>query len=244
MQTARVYTPQPLAVGAGLSLEPAASHHLLQVLRLKPGAQLLVFNGDGHDYTARLLAAGRRSARLQLLQRSPPEPPPRLMLDLGLCLSKGDRMDFAVQKSVELGVSLVTPLLSERCMVRLPRQRMQKRLQHWRAVAIAACEQSGRRRLPQLNDTALLPDWLALPVDGHSLLLDPNASITLAQLPPPDGGVRLLIGPEGGLSEAERLQADALGFSAVRLGPRVLRTETAPLAAIAAIQVLWGDFSS
>lgn len=243
MRSVRIYTPQYLAVGAGLSLEPAASHHLLQVLRLKTGTQLLVFNGDGHDYTARLLESDRRSARLLLLQQSVTEPPPRLLLDLGLSLSKGDRMDFAVQKSVELGVSLITPLLSERCAVRLPPQRMQKRLQHWRAVATAACEQSGRRRLPQVNETARLPDWLALPADGHDILLDPSASITLAQLPPPAGRVRLLTGPEGGLSEAERQQADAHGFRSVRLGPRVLRAETAPLAAIAAMQVLWGDYS-
>lgn len=238
----RIYTGQPLQAGAELSLEETAVRHLVQVLRLKTGAEVSLFNGDGHDYSARLREVSRRSARAVVETRGEVEAEPALKIHLGIGLSKGDRMDFAVQKAVELGVSQITPLITERCVVRLPGERLEKKLQHWRQVVISACEQCGRRRIPQCHEVATLPDWLAHGAIGSGLLLDHRSEHSLPQLDPPAGMLSLLIGPEGGLSETERTLAGTAGFNGVRLGPRVLRTETAPLAAIAAIQALWGDF--
>jgi 16S rRNA (uracil1498-N3)-methyltransferase len=160
-------------------------------------------------------------------------------LQLGLGISKGERMDFAVQKAVELGVAAITPLFTERCMVKLDSTRLAKRHEHWWGILVSACEQSGRRRLPVLHPAAGLTDWLENASPG--LLLDHRAGQGLSQLPRPAGGLSLLVGPEGGLSGHEREQARHAGLVGVRMGPRVMRTETAPLAAIAAMQVLWGD---
>ena len=244
MRRIRIYTRQPLSSGDIVELETDAAHHLVQVLRLKPGQLVVLFNGDGHEFGANLVATGKRSARLQLLQRSEVEPEPPLAIHLGLGLSRGERMDLAVQKSVELGVQAITPLFTEHCGVRLSPQRLERRLSHWRAIAISACEQSGRCRLPTLEPPVLLSCWLAQPGTESGIMLDHRSPTSLAQIPRPAGRVRLLVGPEGGLSEQERLLARNKGFSAARLGPRVLRTETAPLAAIAAVQMLWGDFAA
>jgi len=244
MRRIRIYTPQSLNSGEITELKADAAHHLVQVLRLKPGMQLTLFNGDGHEHSARLLEVGKRTARLQLLQRSETEPQPELTIHLGLGLSRGERMDFAIQKSVELGVHTVTPLITEHCGVRISQERMGKRLRHWQAVVVSACEQSGRCRLPRLEDISTLPHWLEAADAGNGVLLDHRSSRCLDQLPRPSARVRLLIGPEGGLSKRERLLAQRSGFTAARLGPRVLRTETAPLAAIASIQMLWGDFAA
>lgn len=151
-------------------------------------------------------------------------------------------MDFAIQKAVELGVTRITPLLSERCVVRLPTERMQRRIEHWQGVVVAACEQSGRRRLPLLEPTREFGYWESAPGIGYGIVLDHRAQDTLDRLPPPEEEVSLLVGPEGGWSENERERMLAAGFRGARLGPRILRTETAPLAAIAALQMLWGDF--
>lgn len=242
MPPPRIYTGQPLQTGTELSLEATAVRHLVQVLRLKPGAEVSLFNGDGYDYTGRLTEVSRRSALAVVESRGEAEAEPALQIHLGIGLSKGDRMDFAIQKAVELGISGITPLISEHCVVRLPAERLEKKLQHWRQVVIAACEQCGRRRIPRCHEIATLPDWLASGATGYGLLLDHRSERSLPQLNPPARKVSLLIGPEGGLSETEQALASTAGFNGVRLGPRVLRTETAPLAAIAAIQALWGDF--
>lgn len=244
MRRIRIYTPQPLTAGQITELEADAARHLVQVLRLKPGMQVTLFNGDRHEYSARLIEAGKRSAKLQLLQRSQGESLPRLAIHLGLGLSRGERMDFAVQKSVELGVHAITPLLTEHCAVKLSPQRRGQRLRHWRAIAVSACEQSGRCIVPQLDDITSLPLWLKASAGESRILLDHRSPLSLDQLPRPTERIRLLVGPEGGLSEGERLLAQRSGFSAARLGPRVLRSETAPLAAIAAVQILWGDFAA
>lgn len=224
-------------------LEESPARHLVQVLRLKAGAAITLFNGDGHDYSAHLEEASRRTTRAKVDQRlEPAEAPAALPIHLAIGISKGERMDFAIQKAVELGVADITPLITERCVVRLPNDRQEKRLQHWQQVIIAACEQSGRRYIPALNNAMKLTDWLRSRTPSGGLLLDHRAEHALHELEPPKGEVALLIGPEGGLSADERTRAAAAGFTGVRLGPRVLRTETAPLAAIAAIQTLWGDF--
>jgi 16S rRNA (uracil1498-N3)-methyltransferase len=242
MRLPRVYTDQPLHLHLQLQLEGGASRHLAQVLRLKAGAEVILFDGDGRDYQARLLETGRRNVRVEITGRGDEEPPPLLRIHLGLGISRGERMDFSIQKAVELGVSRITPLLTERCEVRLPAERMQKRLKHWQGVVIAACEQSGRRRLPSLGPTRDLEQWSADNSDGYGIILDHRAPDTLDRLPPPDREVKLLIGPEGGWSGREREWMLAAGFRGARLGPRILRSETAPLAAIAAMQMLWGDF--
>jgi 16S rRNA (uracil1498-N3)-methyltransferase len=241
MRQPRIYLDQPIRAGSQILLPSGAAQHALGVLRLAPGARLTLFNGDGCDYQGRLLDGDRRKARVAVDNAGDPEPIPSLAVRLGIGISKGERFDLAIQKAVELGVSEVQPLFTERTVVRLAGERLAKREQHWWGVVIAACEQSGRRRLPQLAPATRMSDWLPQGQPA-GLLLDPAADRSLADLPEPSGTVTLLVGPEGGLSEVERTAAHHSGFMGVRLGPRILRTETAPLAAIAAIQTLWGDF--
>lgn len=220
-----------------------ASHHLLQVLRLRTGAALTLFNGDGRNYESVLIQCARKYARVAIAGRSELEQPPPLKINLGLGLSKGERMDFAVQKSVELGATYITPLITEHSVVRLSTERKQHRQEHWNRVAIAACGQSGRCRLPTINAILPLQEWLIESQDaGLGILLDHRSTKTLDRLECSAATVSLLIGPEGGLSNEECMLAHRYGFIGVRLGPRILRTETAPLAAISAIQMLWGDF--
>jgi len=244
MRIARIYTTQALASAELLTLEPAASRHLASVLRLGTGDTLTLFNGNGYDYSARVETLARDAARLRIGQAGPPEPTMPLRIRLALGVSKGERMDFALQKSVELGVCALQPLFTERSVVRLRDDRLHKRVQHWQGVIVAACEQSGRRRLPTLAQPQPLSNWLALEQEPATrLLLDHRGDYPLTALAPSsDATLTLLVGPEGGLARGERDAAIARGFTGVRLGPRVMRTETAPLAAIAAIQALWGDF--
>lgn len=242
MRHTRLFTTRPLIAGQSVTLEAAPSRHLTQVLRLGAGAALWLFNGDGRDFAARVVIPARGAVEVQVESAGELEAPPPLSITLAIGVSRAERMDFALQKAVELGVARLIPLFTERGVVRLSDQRLEKRMQHWRGIVIAACEQSGRRRLPGLAPAQWLGDWLDdAPAGG--LLLDPRGSRSLAQLTPPGGGeLLLLVGPEGGLSPVERQATASRDFVAVRLGPRVMRTETAPLAAIAAIQTLWGDF--
>lgn len=241
MRENRLYTTQPLAAGIDLTLESRPARHASQVLRLGQGDALVVFNGDGRDYRARVTQAGRGEFSVRTIDATDPEPLPALEIRLALGISRGERMDLAIQKSVELGAGAIQPLFTSRSVVRLHGDRLLKRAEHWLGVIIAACEQCGRRYLPSLTPAAFLDDWLQ---PGHpgGILLHHAAARTITELPPPARGLTLLVGPEGGLAADERDRAQALGFTPVRLGPRVMRTETAPLAAIAAIQALWGDF--
>lgn len=241
MREHRLFTDQPLALGAEVTLEPRPTRHALQALRLQSGDQTLLFNGDGRDYAAEVAEGARGALRVRVLRATEPEPIPRLSIGLALGISRGERMDLAIQKAVELGVSTIQPLFTGRSVVRLQGERLAKRAEHWLGVVIAACEQSGRRRLPALASTARLEEWLESQHSG-GILLHHAATRAITELPPPNAGLTLLVGPEGGLAPDERDRAQAAGFVPVRLGPRVLRTETAPLAAIAAIQTLWGDF--
>ena len=241
MPTPRIYVSIALSPGARILLPSAQARHVGQVLRLTPGAPLTLFNGDGHEYPARLLETSREATRLVVESRAEQEPKPPLAIHLAIGISKGERMDFALQKAVELGVDAITPLFTERSQVKLDAERLNKRLEHWRGIIVSACEQCGRRRLPTLHRPQPLEPWLMVQTAG-GLLLDPHASQALANLPPPLSEVTLLVGPEGGLSPSEHALAEHQGFRGTRLGPRILRTETAPLAAIAVIQALWGDF--
>ncbi len=245
MREPRVYTRQALDGGAEITLEASPARHLLKVLRLDRDAPLRLFNGDGIEFTARLTLASRDAVRARVLEISAREDPPELPLNLYLGISKGERMDFAIQKAVELGVSRIRPLFCSRSVVQLKGERLQRRLEHWQGVLVGACEQSGRCRLPQLDAPLDLPRAMAEPSGADCrLVLHQRGAQSLDRLQKPQQAVDLLIGPEGGLEQTELELAGGFGFKALRLGPRVLRTETAPLAALAAIQMLWGDFRS
>jgi 16S rRNA (uracil1498-N3)-methyltransferase len=240
MRISRLYLPLPLQSGETVSLDEDSAHYLRSVLRLKPGADLVVFNGEGGEFPARVLEAHREGVRLDLGERRERESESPLFTHLGLGISRGERMDLAIQKAVELGVSQLTPLFTEHCVVQLDAAKQAQRLKHWQGVVRSACEQCGRNRLPLISSPAHLDAWIGAQT-GARLLLHPVGGVSLSDLPRPDGAITLLSGPEGGFSEREREAAIAAGFTALRLGPRVLRTETAALAALAAIQTLWGD---
>lgn len=239
----RVYLDAPLALGRRIRLPAGQSQHLIGVLRLRPEAAISLFNGDGRDYGGRIVDADRSSAQVEIETISDPEPAPPIHVRVALGVAKGERFDFALQKVVELGAAEIVPLFTERSMVRLDGERLRRRQYHWSGVVLAACEQSGRRRLPHLVEATRLPDWLPRHHPG-ALLLSPDAELRLPDLSPAPSEVTLLVGPEGGLTDSERAAARGNGFTAVRLGPRILRTETAPIAAVAAVQALWGDFRS
>ncbi|NIR28359.1 MAG: 16S rRNA (uracil(1498)-N(3))-methyltransferase [Gammaproteobacteria bacterium] len=243
MPVPRVYLPQPLEVGSTVTLDDRAAKHVARVLRMRPGDALVLFNGDGGEREARLETLGRRvRARVErslLRQRESTLP-----VTLALGISRGERMDYAIQKAVELGAAALQPLLTARCVVRLEPERAARRLRHWEGVMVGACEQCGRNRLPELGAPLLLEDWLA--ASGRyalRLMLEPRGAQRLGDLTPPQGSVALLVGPEGGLTEGEHHAAAAHGFHGLRLGPRVLRTETAGVAALAALQAVWGDLA-
>ncbi len=243
MRIPRIYLPCPLAIGTEVELDDNAFRHAVQVLRLKDGYQLILFNGEGGEYPATLGPLSRRSARVKITGFIDNDRESPLATHLALGISKGERMDFALQKAVELGVNEITPLYTAHCVVNLDAKRLQKRLQHWQAIIIAACEQSGRNVLPQLHAPRPFDDWCRAVHAEMKLILDPRQNRQLASLARPQSAVLLTVGPEGGFSEQEIDQARAEGFTGLGLGPRVLRTETAALATLAAVQTLWGDLA-
>ena len=240
----RIHVPDALAPGAQVALPPAAAHHLARVLRASVGDDVIVFNG-GAEYAAAITRIDRNSVTVKLAAGAAVDRESPLECTLAQAISSGERMDITLQKAVELGVTAVQPLFTERSIVRLDAERSEKRVAHWRQVLIAACEQCGRNVVPALAAPLAFTDWLGTLAPAAArearLLLSPRASTRLAELPRP-ASVVLLAGSEGGLSEAETDLAQRYGFTALRLGPRVLRTETAALAALAAMNVLWGDF--
>jgi 16S rRNA (uracil1498-N3)-methyltransferase len=245
VRTTRIHVDADLQAGHELLLPAEPSAHLLRVLRLRPGSELTLFNGRGGEYAARLLGAARARARVaigahQAIER---ESPLRLTLLQGV--ARGERMDQIVQKATELGVQRIVPLGCEFSVVRLDAAKRAQRAVHWRSVAIAACEQCGRNR-PPLVEAATEPDAALAALgadDGLRLMLQPDSPATLAALAAGLRAAVLLVGPEGGLSGREQELARSAGFHACRLGPRVLRTETAPLAALSALQALAGDLA-
>lgn len=241
MRISRLYVNTPLSEGVNLRLEEESAHYLRTVLRLKKGFQLTVFNGDGHEYAAQVEVVSREGVWLVIGAGCFRDSESPLFTHLGLGISRGERMDFALQKAVELGVSRITPLLTEHCVVRLDEDKKGHRLHHWQRIIRSACEQSGRNRLPTLDEPLALDDWLEQPA-GLRLFLDPQGTVGLDCLTPHEGQVTLLSGPEGGFAEGERGRARDAGFTPIRLGPRILRTETAVLAALAAVQTIWGDW--
>jgi 16S rRNA (uracil1498-N3)-methyltransferase len=240
MRLTRVFLDQPLHPGERITLPSAQSQHLAQVLRVRSSQPIVLFNGEGRDYPAQIVRLDRAGVTAEVGPPGQAEPPARLRVRLGLGVSKGERMDFALQKSAELGVTRITPLFTARSVIRLDAERLARRRQHWQGVVTAACEQSGRRRLAEIAPPEPLDAWLASD-HPRPVVLDHRGAIPLMSLPAPNGELTLLVGPEGGLEPAEHALARAKGFTPVRLGPRILRTETAPLVALAVAQALWGD---
>ena len=243
MNLPRFYCPEALSPGAHIDLPEPVARHAVRVLRLPPGASVVLFDGRGGQYEARIEQIEKNRVGVSLGPWLDVECESTLAVTLIQAVQSGDKMDFTIQKAVELGVAGIVPVDSRRSVTRLSGERAAKRMAHWQGVAESACEQCGRNRVPQVASLEKLENWLARPAPdaGLRLILAPDAEFALADLPPARQ-VQMLIGAEGGLDLQEISAAREAGFQAVRLGPRVLRTETAALAALAAMQALWGDF--
>jgi 16S rRNA (uracil1498-N3)-methyltransferase len=241
MRVPRIYTSQPLQENAAVALEPGASQHLARALRMQVGDALLLFDGRGGQYPATITAVDRKRVTVTTATHQPTEVESPLRVHLAIGMSRGDRMDWVVQKATELGISAVTPLVTERTELKLRGERAEKKRVHWQQVAISACEQCGRNHIPGIAAPASLADWLAQCDAELRLVLHHRADPAPVAATP--ASVALLVGPEGGLSTDEIAAAEAAGFASLRLGPRVLRTETAPLAALAIIQSRCGDMA-
>jgi 16S rRNA (uracil1498-N3)-methyltransferase len=242
MRLTRVYVEDALAPGASRALAGSAATHITRVLRLEHGATLTLFDGRGGEYTARIDALRKDRVLVSVGEWSPIERESPLGIVLAQGVSRGERMDLVVQKATELGVRRIVPIVSERTVVRLDARQADSRLRHWRAIAVAACEQCGRNRLPLIDAPVRLDQWLSLQkTDAAHVVLSPGASLRVRELQPPPAGIVMLIGPEGGLAESEHAAALTAGFQALALGPRIVRTETAAIAALAALQERHGD---
>lgn len=236
-------TSDKLALGAQIKLPENAAIHATRALRLDVGDKIALFNGDGQDYQAELsfIKKSEVTAKITNIKNVDNESPIKVIL--AQAISSGDRMDFTIQKAVEMGVTEIQPIASQRSVVKLSGERAEKRREHWQNVVNSACEQSGRAFVPKVAMPLSLAHWLASKPDAETkVTLAPTAKVTFKELPPPTGNVCLLVGAEGGLTEDEIALAESQGFTPVRLGKRILRTETAPLAAIATMQTIWGDF--
>lgn len=242
MRTARLYVPAPLSSGGGVMLDDERTHYLRTVLRLQLGDTITVFNGEGGEYAALITQLAKKSAAVELGAFTARETESPLQVTVGLGVSRGERMDLAVQKAVELGVMAIHPVLTERTVVRQDPQGWAQRREHWQHIVWSACEQCGRNRVPHIAPPQPYARWLTSIGPGLRLLLDPRCAHRLNDYAPAGQAVYLASGPEGGFAETERHLAQSHGFIPVRLGPRVLRTETAVVAALAALQTLWGDF--
>lgn len=247
MRTTRLYTDQPLEAGAQVVLQASATHHLGRVLRARVGAAVTLFNGDGREFAAIVTASDKREIQLALGEATLPGTESAVHTLLGLCLSKGDRFDWAVQKATELGVGSIVPLYSERVDFSIPEDRLSKRIHHWQQVAIAATEQCGRVKIPPVTEPMLLANWIGDVSTDEKWLL--HCADTVGYTVPSQKAefprsAALLVGPEGGLTNGEVSTATCHGFKPLQLGPRVLRTETAPVVALTALAMQWGEMLS
>ena len=242
MPTPRIHCDVTLGPGAQFALPEDAAQHVAKALRLKAGDAIVVFDGRGGEYGAVLTRVERGRVDVKVGAHDPVERESRVAVGLVQGLPEADKMDWIVQKAVELGVAWIQPVVCERSVVRLAGERAERRQAHWQRVAVAACEQCGRNCVPDVRQAVPFPQWLSVRGEAPGWLLRPGAP-GLASRATPEGVVELLVGPEGGLSEPEARLAQSRGFEPVGLGPRVLRAETAPLAALAAIHARWGDFA-
>ena len=241
MRDIRVFVDVPLVAGAEFAAPATLAHYARNVLRLQTGDALQLFDGSGREFAASVAAAGKRELRILVGEELEALPESPLAVHLGLGLSRGERMDWALQKATELGVASVTPLVLSRCNARLSEERSESRMRHWRQVLVSACEQCGRSRLPVLHEPSGLDAWLATHAGMPGLVLHTRDAVRLSATAVAPREICVLTGPEGGLDDAEFAAALAAGFKAWSLGPRVLRAETAPAAALAILQHLWGD---
>ena len=240
MRVPRIYLDQPLTSGHDVLLDPRSAHYLANVLRMKSGMTIIAFDGSGLEYSCTLAELGKKSGRVSVGAGQDPGTESRLVSVLGIGMSRGERMDYVVQKATELGVSVIQPLMMENCEVRLDQSRSEKRLDHWCQVCISACEQSGRVKIPEILPPVNIAEWLeSVNCDRRYMLDREQPGISGADTVP--ASIALLIGPEGGLSENEKALAIGKGFSGLNLGSRTLRTETAPVAALSLFQFLWGS---
>lgn len=243
MRIPRIYIDQTLASPGTAELTESVSHYLCNVLRLHPDDKIIAFNGNGSEYIALIREVTSKRAVISIESSQEPQRESALHIELGQGISRGERMDFVFQKAVELGVHALTPVWTKRCQVHLKKDRLEKRMSHWRGVIHSACEQSGRVAIPTLHSASRLDHWLKNDRNQIGIVLDPGASLSINQVTRAQN-VRILIGPEGGLGPDEMSCALRSGFTPVRLGPRVLRTETAAIAALTALQTLWGDLAN
>jgi len=241
MSTPRFYLDQPLARGARFTLPPGPARHAARALRLAVDDAIVLFNGRGGEYTARIERIQKDDVAVSLTGFADTERESRLRVMLAQGISSGERMDYTLQKAVELGVAAIQPIAAKRSVVKLAGERADKRVAHWQGVVASACEQCGRNQVPPVSAPLTLANWLGQS-SGRLLFLSPLADARLADLPAPTGTDCLVAGPEGGFEADEIAALHAAGAIPVRLGARVLRTETAALAALAAMQTLWGDF--
>ncbi|HWK54142.1 MAG TPA: 16S rRNA (uracil(1498)-N(3))-methyltransferase [Hyphomicrobiales bacterium] len=239
MRISRLYVTQPLQEASELTLDGSRAHYLGKVLRVTAGTPLCLFDDSGLEFAATVLAVDKHTVRVQLGAAQNPGTESPLRTTLALGISRGERMDYAIQKSTELGVSAIQPLYTLHCEVKLQGERQDKRLDHWQQVAISACEQSGRVRVPPVLAPMTLDEFVRQSTAALKLLFDQGETLTLSGARPA-GEVALLIGPEGGLAPQELALARERGFVGIQLGRRILRTETAPVAALAVLQQLWG----
>lgn len=240
----RFHCDLPLAPGRQIELPLDAARHAVGALRLRDGDTVILFNGDGAEYPGALELRGK-NVFVRVSNSAEPQRESPLRITLAQGISSGERMDLTLQKAVELGIAAIQPLMMRRTVVKLSGEKTEKRLRHWQGVVIAACEQCGRNHIPPVMEIQEGLAWLRLSTvcdTSNRFLLDPEGDMGLGELPPPEGPILLLAGPEGGFDPIERNAAVAAGFRRVRLGPRILRTETAALAALAAMQTRWGDF--
>lgn len=241
--TPRFHCPLPLAEGAEIALPDAAAHHAARVLRLAAGDAVTLFGGDDGEFAARILRVEPRGVQVRIGQAQAADRESPLAMTLVQGLAAADRMDYAIQKAVELGVRSIQPVTMMRSVARLDEARAAKRALHWRQVAIAACEQCGRNQLPRLHPLLGFEAWLGASSEASlRLLLAPDGDVALRSLAAPDGPIEILVGPEGGLTPEESAAALRRGFRALRLGPRILRTDTAGPAVLAALNAQWGDW--
>jgi len=242
MRLSRIFIPEVLTVGETVVLKGQAAHYLTRVLRLAVADAVTLFNGNGEDYSGEVREIDRQRVLISLSGKQDPGTESALKIKLVQAISRGERMDYTVQKAAELGVHSVQPLFTSRVAVRLDDKRRVKRLEHWRGVVTSACEQSGRAVVPPILEPLSLTDWLADEDDTQRLVLDPDAGLKLSKCKITGDSVSVLIGPEGGFSPDEIKQMTAKGVTGVSLGPRIFRTESAGPAAITVLQVLAGDF--
>jgi len=242
MRLTRVHVPDPLSAGRRHTIGGTAANHIARVLRLEPGAPLAVFDGRGGEYAARIESVRKDTVIIEVQERSRSSRESSLSLTLAQGVSRGERMDWVVQKATELGVTAIVPVLTERTVVKLDARQSERKLTHWRGIAVAACEQSGRDRIPDIVAPIAVHEFLhGIDPQATRLLLSPTGTQRVNDLKAPERRIIVLIGPEGGLAETEQRAAVGAGFVAVRMGPRVLRTETAAVAALTLLQHQFGD---